>query len=419
MLQSLVKLVRESILRLESGEFAARCNISAADLQARERAMGEDATANYGLTHAEVLKLAHMGDELLAVAALMNQLREEERVLAARDPYNSTDSPAVAQVIRAESAKKMAFLHELRTRAYGKVVVVRGLRDERIRLYRIAQANYGYPSLEYDAAPRGKLRLMLINRQSPHATQLVSAVVGEDVVLRSRDARGEWSAEPFRVIAVVDLERHFGNELLANYQNFKHFVLSHADLGTRVDAEDILRSFGAGVERIRAALKGAEAPAPASEPRRREVQRGDEERLGAHLYTRTTRLQESLLQRPSHGLVVVTGVAGSGKTSVALGRTKVLCDRTRDENEDEPDFFHSETAVGFVLSAQLSTYLQRACAQLALIDMPVHEYRQLREELITKRGLEEEGYQRGARSEGGASGRSRGRCPGCALLTPR
>jgi hypothetical protein len=115
-----------------------------------------------------------------------------------------------------------------------------------------------------------------------------------------------------------------------------------------------------------------------------EIQPSEREQLGAHFYTRTTGLQEELLRRPAEGLVVVLGVAGSGKTSVALGRTKFLCDVLEEDGADR--FFYPETAMGYVLSEQLSSYLQAASKQL-MLNLPIKEYRQLRQELASRRDI--------------------------------
>ncbi len=105
------------------------------------------------------------------------------------------------------------------------------------------------------------------------------------------------------------------------------------------------------------------------------------------------------MQRSEDGLVVVLGVAGSGKTSVALGRTKVLCDQIPEEGEER--FFRTESAVGFVLSARLCTYLERTCKQLSLYDMPVREYHHLRGQLMELRRLDDSGFEREVTGERG------------------
>lgn len=392
-----IQVLRDKVLKLSRADFASHAKVSVEEVASWEAAGDPVAAAEIGVSVPQILKLAHMGEELAAVAALMNRLREAERSTRQMDPENAGGSWQAAAAIRAEMDKKLGFLQELRMRAYGKVVIVRRIDTGELRAYRITQANYGFPDLEYPSGLDGKQTLKLINRQSAVASRLVTAALGEMVELRVKSPSG-WVEQELAVVGIVHLERHFGNELLGHYDDFKGFSLSHADLSEQASATEVAWSFKIGVEDVLALLAGGEAAAPLSEEPRREVQRTDQERLGAHFYTRTTKLQESLLNRPSQGLLLVTGVAGSGKTSVALGRAKVLCDRTRDEGEEEPDFFRPETAVGFVLSAQLSTYLQQACAQLQLGAMPVHEFRQLREDLITKRSLEDGDYQRARRS---------------------
>lgn len=96
--------------------------------------------------------------------------------------------------------------------------------------------------------------------------------------------------------------------------------------------------------------------------------------------------------RSDEGLAVVIGVAGSGKTSVALGRTKMLVDAIPEDANAAP-FYRSESAMGFVLNGQLCDYLTKTCQQLALYDMPVQEFHQLRARLLDLRRLDDTGFE--------------------------
>jgi hypothetical protein len=111
--------------------------------------------------------------------------------------------------------------------------------------------------------------------------------------------------------------------------------------------------------------------------------------LSAEFYTRTTPEQEELIQFPNSGVLVIMGVAGSGKTSVALGRVKKLRDSSYSDFDDESyDDFFKEThrMVGFVLHKQLVPYLKETCSStgLELSSMPVKEYKELQQEILAK-----------------------------------
>ncbi|MFY1832169.1 hypothetical protein ACN47A_40085 [Myxococcus fulvus] len=322
-----------------------------------------------------LLSLESAARELDTVHRLLALVDEKDRSLKRRDlresmvnqgPWNPPPKDEAAQIIQ--------MLHELRTRAYGKLVALRPSNGGAVRFYRIAQANYGFADIG------------VLNRLAPVCQQLVSAEVGDEVTL---------PAGTFEVLGVAHMERHTGLELTANADNFRRMELRHEELPTPAVFTDLARTFQASLEELLGQPMGepqtATQWAPASVPPR-EVQRGDAERLGAHFYTRTTRLQEALMQRSEEGLAVILGVAGSGKTSVALGRTKVLCDQIPEANEAR--IYTPETAVGFVLSSQLCTYLEKTCQLLSLYDMPVQEYHQLRSRLFEYRRLDDSGFER-------------------------
>ena len=304
--------------------------------------------------------------ELRTLKDLMGKIAEKERGLRGVNIVSALATHRFGDRLQYDQSQVLRFLNEIRTRAYGRAVYLRRVGDGELRSWRIAQANYGFPEVG------------VINRLSRVAQMLASVDVGDDVRLPNGDE--------CEVLGIAHFERHMGNELLHNYQNFRSMDLAASELD--FIASDLAATFSIRLDELKALLKGESLP----ERPTAVVARGADEALGAHFYTRTTELQEELLQRESSGLLVVLGVAGSGKTSVALGRAKVLCDRTKEEGEDEPDFFRPETAVGFVLSAQLSTYLAHAKNALNLHDMPVREYRELRNGMFNNRQIDHGGY---------------------------
>ncbi|EIX0464246.1 hypothetical protein MGZ62_000159 [Salmonella enterica] len=90
------------------------------------------------------------------------------------------------------------------------------------------------------------------------------------------------------------------------------------------------------------------------------------------------------------GPMLVEGVAGSGKTCVALGRAKTLCDlaRTPDEERFNADFL-DESSVGFVRTGELVNYLKASCQSLSIDKLPIEEYRSLVYRLNNVRQLEQ------------------------------
>ena len=101
----------------------------------------------------------------------------------------------------------------------------------------------------------------------------------------------------------------------------------------------------------------------------------------------------------------VEGIAGSGKTSAALGRTKMLTTFNAASVSDEKLFrdvvgqdqdywsadfagqFSQESCVGFVRTGELIQYLQETCRRIDLPNLPVHEYKELQTKLREHRRL--------------------------------
>ncbi|MFT3764777.1 MAG: hypothetical protein QM820_04565 [Minicystis sp.] len=350
--------------------------------------------------------------ELVCLRDLIHLADERTRNLRGRDLRNVTINPVTFPRLHDHAPETLRMLHELRTRAFGKAVLVRDVHTGERRVFRIAQANVGFPEIG------------VLNRLAPLARRLVSASVGDEVATPKAQ---------YKVIGVAHFQRFFGSELSIHENDFQRMDLEHERLEAAAVVEGLARSVSAFREDFRKLLfeNGTVELDLGGEYEVRDVQFGEAERLSAQFYTRTTTLQEELMRRPSYGVVVVIGVAGSGKTSVALGRTKVLCDRTEEEEDEdqrlaavatvtpggEPPaveaptakfvssshersgFFRTESAIGFVLNEQLKTYLERACIMLALYDMKVREYRDLREDLLRTRNLDAAGLERAVGAE--------------------
>jgi hypothetical protein len=128
--------------------------------------------------------------------------------------------------------------------------------------------------------------------------------------------------------------------------------------------------------------------------------------LGETFYVNRTREQDEIMSRSPIGPMFVEGVAGSGKTSAALGRTKMLCDFNATSVHDEGEFrdfaghdlaywsgkyagqFSQEASMGFVRTGELIQYLKETCRRLDLPNLPVQEYPELRSRLRQHRRVE-------------------------------
>lgn len=128
--------------------------------------------------------------------------------------------------------------------------------------------------------------------------------------------------------------------------------------------------------------------------------------LSESFYVNRTRQQDAVMSRSPVGPMFVQGVAGSGKTSAALGRTKMLCDFNGGDLASESEFrdivgdkldywsakfagkFSQEGSIGFVRTGELIQYLKETCRRLELPHLPVQEYPELRSRLRAHRKLE-------------------------------
>ena len=89
-------------------------------------------------------------------------------------------------------------------------------------------------------------------------------------------------------------------------------------------------------------------------------------------FTQTTRQQESAIQAV-RGVTAVNGIAGTGKTSIALGRLKFFANFRSGEHLQEYGLsqadwadFNSSNMIGFVLSPSLIQYLKQTAEDLEM-----------------------------------------------------
>ena len=127
--------------------------------------------------------------------------------------------------------------------------------------------------------------------------------------------------------------------------------------------------------------------------------------LSERFFTHQTVEQNQIIARSPVGAMFVEGIAGSGKTSAALGRTKMLTTFNAASVSDEQLFrdvvgqdqdywsadfagqFSQESCVGFVRTGELIQYLQETCRRIDLPNLPVQEYKELQTRLREHRRL--------------------------------
>lgn len=324
----------------------------------------------------EILLMREADTELSAVSRFVQIVQSEISTVANVDPNNAIANLGAGLRFVTNQREAIYLLQELLERAYGKVVTVR-LSDGKIRRYRLAQANR---SVDTRSDGSG---IMVVNRLAPVAGLLVSADVGDCVELP-----GVGEAE---VIAVVLLDR----SQACNPDDFTEMKFQSKELAEVLTLKQLRQSFTLWLERLKGVSEADEADRDQQLTDAEEAQEisefvPEEISLGSAFYTRTTRQQEELVRRLRGGLVIVEGIAGSGKTSVALGRLKALHDSQfgYEENgvHEQDDFFARKSEmVGFVRNAQLVEYLKSTIDELSLSGIPVKEFKELQSYLLQQR----------------------------------
>ena len=263
-------------------------------------------------------------------------------------------------------------LEEVARRGYGRVVFVRE-EDEtgkltRHSVYRVSQANAGLP----------EPGIRIIERNSRLGSQIASCRIGDDLEVRTPS--GERS---LLVTDLIDLEG--ATQLLRTRPDIKlaRFYVSDDPV------VDVVRNVRLFLESL------STPPEPLALPQQQVVEREEvvakpsdvfwptdwskvifadepEAALGAQFFTRTTQKQEDAI-RTVRGVTMVHGIAGTGKTSVALGRLKFFANfRSGEHLEDyglsRADWadFDSSDMIGFVLNPSLVQYLKQTAEELEL-----------------------------------------------------
>jgi hypothetical protein len=255
-------------------------------------------------------------------------------------------------------------------------------------VYRITQANIGY----VDGG------CFVLARNSPLATALVTAQPGDerDIPLKKRD----------RFLNVSEIRTFEGPTSLRSpaKPNFRSTTIR--TIGSKVPL--VLGDLRSALYRLTSQPDGhAETVVPQSElqsssaldPTWRENWSGvyfgeaEELSLGHQFFTQTTIKQENALNNP-RGLTFVEGIAGVGKTSVALGRLKFFANfATGAEREHyglqnaAEKYFSPDGMIGFVLSHSLKRYLKETANALGLEHLPIRDFEEFRTDLSSRFGI--------------------------------
>ncbi|MET4261341.1 hypothetical protein ABIC09_006308 [Bradyrhizobium sp. S3.12.5] len=278
---------------------------------------------------------------------------------------------------------------ELAQRTYGRTVVGEETNEDGSPLrpftYRITQANVGF----IDGGCN------VLARNSLIASKLVSVDAGEEVEVEVPARTRFLVAKQVRVFDGP-------TSLLSSSQrpNFRSMVLSSVALGKELIVRNLrqfLQSDDAD-DRVVGQVT-TEVEVISNDPTWIDdwsnISLGDSENtsLSVQFFTRTTTKQENALNNP-RGISFVEGVAGSGKTSVALGRLKFFANFESGEHLDEYGLrgagakdFSPTNMVGFVLSHSLRRYLKEAATELSMPLLPVFDFREFRADLSNRYGL--------------------------------
>jgi hypothetical protein len=289
---------------------------------------------------------------------------------------------------------------ELAKHCYGRTVAGEEIdedgRPQRQFVYRITQANVGF----IDGGCN------VLARNSPIASKLVTANLGDESEINA--------PKGLRYLTAREVRTFDGpTSLLSSTQkpNFRSMTLSLLGRRTPITVQNI-RAFVHSLAGKLAVGEGQDAAtlidvrpgkppieAPQDDPTWLEnwenVYLGDSETssLGHQFFTRTTPKQENALNNP-RGLTVVEGVAGSGKTSIALGRLKFFANFATGEQREHYGLrnarladFSPNNMIGFVLSHSLKRYLKETAAALGLEHLPIRDFQEFRFDLSNRFGL--------------------------------
>jgi superfamily I DNA/RNA helicase len=365
--------------------------------------VGQRSSVSVKRAKTEKPEVAASNEELATLDKLSQGLSATISELVRQRPaFDRTNSDAEIAIHESRYSTLKGY-QELAQHCYGRTVAGEEIDDEgrpqRQFVYRITQANVGF----IDGGCN------VLARNSPIASKLVTANPGDE---------SEISVpKGLRYLTAREVRTFDGpTSLLSSTQkpNFRLMTLSLLGQRTPITVQNI-RAFVHSLTGKLALSKGQDAPSPESllvdvKPAKpsigaqddptwlenwENVHLGDSETssLGHQFFTRTTPKQENALNNP-RGLTVVEGVAGSGKTSIALGRLKFFANFATGEEREHYGLknarlvdFSPSNMIGFVLSHSLKRYLKETATALGLEQLPIRDFQEFRFDLSNRFGL--------------------------------
>ena len=319
---------------------------------------------------------------------VLDRLKAEVADLPPRSDFSAHDHRVADALARMDSAGRQA-RRELARHAYGRVLKTQEVDEQGKRLkstptFRITQANISNLSCD------------IIARNSPIASAIISARSGE-----TKDAFVPRGYRYFHILETRDLYQVSGVTNAADETNFQR-----GEFGVKGSKElDVVINLRRSIAppSLRKLPEIKPAPAVAKQPAGpnqlmlwptswAEIALEDVEHssLSGKFFVRTTGPQEKALSEP-RGIVTIEGVAGSGKTSVALGRIKFLANFVTGEHIKDHKLegvsaaaFDPANMLGFVLAPSLIRYLEDTCKSLDIAQLPVKDFPGYLRELTTQ-----------------------------------
>jgi hypothetical protein len=309
-------------------------------------------------------------DELATVGKLVTDTKEQIGKLSSFSTRDVVFNRAANQPVDDHNKRSVADLKLLLHQAYGRVVRLEDSDSGEERIIRVAWGARSAPNQS------------VYSRNSPVIQRLMSVRPGDTVEMLRLGSVREYD-----VVEVSILDRHSVELVHQNLDNFARLELRQ---GGRVQPSEVI-GLREWFKRFQVEYRDDLLTGTYNEPERGHVAVTPESQsaLSDRFFMSPLETQEDAMRWPATGHVLVEGVAGSGKTSVALGRSALVCMPTHEDGEVELSVHKPETGVGFVLSEQLVGYLQQMLKsdRLGLSAMPVRSYFMLRQQLISQRML--------------------------------
>lgn len=331
-------------------------------------------------------------DEVSAsLAEAIRRFYDEVRANNPRFGSHSTDIE-IATDLHNRRLSQVDALEEIGRRGYGRVAFVSELDDAgtvvRTAIYRVSQANANLPEAS------------IVARNGLIGSAIASCKLGEEFEITLPLGERFYVAT-----SLIDLEGL--TNLLRPKPDIKLARFKVND-DTEVDVIRDVRAFLEGRSKTAQTAGALSLETIEIEDKPQEFNRFDlywptdwskviladdpDAALSAKFFTQTTSHQEEAI-RAVRGVTVVHGIAGTGKTSVALGRLKFFANFRSGEHLEDYGLnagdwvdFDSKDMIGFVLSPSLVQYLKQTADDLEL-RMKIMDFEEFRNQERQSRRL--------------------------------